>query len=514
LKKPPLGPWTVAVSGALFGEVNEWTARLPSALAALGLTGLVGWWAGRWYGRAAGLAAAFVQLTSLYAIIFGRKAEVDMFVWLATTGAMFLIAEASPDESRRRSHCRWAGVYALLSVAWLAKFHYGPAMVLGPAVLYLLVQRRFRELWKLANPAGLVVFAAAVVVWPLLVLQQFPHALDVWKHETVGRAVGEMGHQPLWFYVPHILWLPLPWTPLVLWSLPASWRRAWRESDSRERFLWVWMLASFAIVTLSANKHKHYIVSALPAFSLLGGRVLARLALAAAACPILCSRRGAAVLTSSAIVAATAAAVIVAAIWPELSSAGVAVAASYGVGGCATAWMLVAGRLRMAAACAVAGCLGCFVTAMGWIVPAQDHRRQTVVFAEQIRASVPESARIAVYRMDEDPLVYYLGRTAARDESLESLGQRLRTRGRLLVITYEPYVAELGNIGAKCVLRTLAARSGGDYPKDGPLHLVEVTLPEGASADRLMSADYAAPPKADDRVVPTSATAVEKVGRR
>ena len=78
LRKPPLSYWVVATSSTLFGEMNEWTVRVPAAVSALLLAVVIGVWAGRWYGRTAGLGAALVQLTSAWVIIYARKAEVDM----------------------------------------------------------------------------------------------------------------------------------------------------------------------------------------------------------------------------------------------------------------------------------------------------------------------------------------------------------------------------------------------------------------------------------------------------
>jgi 4-amino-4-deoxy-L-arabinose transferase-like glycosyltransferase len=50
-------------------------------------------WAKRWYGPRVGIAAVFVQLTSLWFMVFARKAEIDMLLCLFTTLALFLIAD-------------------------------------------------------------------------------------------------------------------------------------------------------------------------------------------------------------------------------------------------------------------------------------------------------------------------------------------------------------------------------------------------------------------------------------
>ena len=59
LEKPPLYYWILATTVQVFGEISEWTCRLPAAISALCLIGLIGYWGAHWFGREVGLAAAF-----------------------------------------------------------------------------------------------------------------------------------------------------------------------------------------------------------------------------------------------------------------------------------------------------------------------------------------------------------------------------------------------------------------------------------------------------------------------
>src|SRR6516165_6835350 len=64
LEKPPLPRWTIATLMRLTGRRDEWIVRLPSALAALGMVGLVYGLGRRLGGRPVALAAA-LALTSI-----------------------------------------------------------------------------------------------------------------------------------------------------------------------------------------------------------------------------------------------------------------------------------------------------------------------------------------------------------------------------------------------------------------------------------------------------------------
>jgi 4-amino-4-deoxy-L-arabinose transferase-like glycosyltransferase len=477
LEKPPLSYWVLAASSRLFGRVDEWSVRFPAAVSALMLSALMGVWAGRWYGRAAGMGAALVQFTSVYVIIFGRKAEVDMLLCLLTTSALFLIAGHQSDESPRRTRLRWIGIYCLLSLAWLAKFHYGLAMVLGPCVIYFLIQRRYRSLGHLANPIGLAIFMASVLIWPYLLLQQVPEAWQVWRWETVGRAVGELGQQPLWFYIPHLLWLSLPWTPLAIAAIPASWRQAWRAADARERFLWVWLLTVLAIITISADKHKHYLIAALPVFSLLAGQRFALLARRVRQGQPVLNVRGAVILS---VVCWAMAAFIFSNMtqkWPHLSTPLVTVGLILGLGGSAFIWLLTARKVTAAQYVAIFAFLGCYLGVTGWILPGRDHRLPAAQFARKIRHDVSSQQEVGVYRMGMNAVVYYLGDPVYRLESAQAVNEQLTRRQQLLLVTYEPMTDELSQLGRLRIVRQLDTPPSTQPPKHPPLVLVELTAP-------------------------------------
>ena len=214
-----------------------------------------------------------------------------MLLALLITAALCLIAHFDPADAWRRKFLIWFGLYALVGAAWMAKFHYGAAMVFGPGVVYLLVRGWRRSLWHPLNPAGLLVLAGCVGLWPYAVLQRAPEAASVWQNETLGRAVGTMGSEPIWFYLPVLLGLSLPWTGAALAQMRASWREAFRDKDRREQFLWVWFLVQLGIVTVSADKHANYLLPVFSVMSIWSGRWVSRVWVRVERGESLCSRR-------------------------------------------------------------------------------------------------------------------------------------------------------------------------------------------------------------------------------
>jgi 4-amino-4-deoxy-L-arabinose transferase-like glycosyltransferase len=475
LEKPPLPYWTVAAAATLCGQLSEWTARLPAAISALGLAALVGWWAARWYGPVTGFATALAQLTAVYAVTFGRKAEIDMLLWLCMTAALCLVARQPAEESRGRAFCRWIGIYALLSVAWLAKFHYGPVLVLAPTIVFYVVQRRSRSLAQLANPVGLLLFAAAVLVWPSLVLRQVPWAWDVWRHETLNRATGGLGREPAWFYLPQILWMTLPWMPLALAAVPASWRRAWRQGDVRERFLWVWFIVQLGIVSASADKHKHYVAPALPVLSFFAGRTLATLVERYRRGEWRLTRGSARLLAGGSLAVAAGGGAAIVAQAPGLLPAAALAGLVY-VGGGSLAIALFRARQHRLAAVAVTGqCAACFAIVIGWMAPVLDHRRPIVEFTRTVDRQARADSPVCVYRMNQDSSLFYLGGTARRIESIGALRELLAKSGRLQVLTFQPYLPELKQSADFRLVKMLPVKGPIDHEKYGPRFLLELS---------------------------------------
>ncbi len=470
LKKPPLVYWMIAASYTAFGHVSEFTARFPSALAALALAVLMGFWAGRWYGRTAGICTGIVQLTSVYVFLAGRKAEMDMMLTLLIIAALFLVAHFDEQESRGRSFLRWIAIYALLAATWLGKFYYGTAMVMAPCVVYLIVQRRWRSGWHLLNPIGLLLMAAAAIIWPYLVASQLPEALEIWRRETIGRAMGELNsaHSVL-YYIPLLLWLPMPWTPLVLGTIRQSWNRAWKDGDARERFVWVWFLTQLAIVVIHTGKRANYLYPMMPVSAILAGRTLAIYVERIQAGEFRLTPRRACGLTALAIAAPMAAAVVCTFKWPQLQLPAAIAATIVAFASTATIWLFVAQRLQAASSLAAVAFLVSVFGVIGWILPASDRNVDSVAFARELRSHLPGDSLVYAYRIGRKPALFYLDDPITRVETSEVMARQLTGAKPLHVLTYRKYEHELTAIGQ---IDEVTKMSYGARSKQPPMLLV------------------------------------------
>src|SRR4029434_2726224 len=77
LRKPPLINWLVAASFKIFGQRNEWTARLPSVLCVLAVALVFITVARRSLGATGSTVAALIWLTNFGMIEKGRLIEIE-----------------------------------------------------------------------------------------------------------------------------------------------------------------------------------------------------------------------------------------------------------------------------------------------------------------------------------------------------------------------------------------------------------------------------------------------------
>src|SRR4029077_4964066 len=80
-----------------------------------------------------------------------------------------------------------------------------------------------------------------------------------------------------WEYGLSPFWQTLPWTPFALAGALASWRRARREPGGLARLLWAWAVAPAALVSLAKARNAHYLIYALPPWSIWAALSLSRL---------------------------------------------------------------------------------------------------------------------------------------------------------------------------------------------------------------------------------------------
>ncbi len=287
LDKPPAFFWTLALVYSVFG-VSELSARATSALFALAGIGLTVWFARRHFGmRAAWLAGAALATTPIY-IVFGRTVIFDMMLTFCMSTSAMAAFEAMRGEGPR---ARLAGAlfFAAAGVGTLTK---GPVALIAPllvAAAWAAFERRPARLLRLGFPSGLLIYAAIVLPWLVLVSMRNPGYL---RYALIGENLARMTSnrfdtaRPVHFYFKVILGGLFPW---ILYCCAAAGRRLWslwRTKRAGERlrpigaaespplipFAAVWFGVLFSFFSLITSKRPSYVLPcAVPIAILTGG---------------------------------------------------------------------------------------------------------------------------------------------------------------------------------------------------------------------------------------------------
>ena len=317
-EKPPLLYWMMMLSYRVLG-VTEYAARLGPAICGL-LTTVFVYWIGksvysadvpssgeratvgsadapvRNFNDLAGWSA-LVWLSSAGAIVFSRGASFDIVLTMTTTGALasFFVAE-NRARSQRNPACGLlaslsslfqrgnqiivlGAFYVFTGLSLLAKGLIGFVIIFGVIGLYYIIRREkptggfaISLLWGI--PLSLLV--AGVWYGPMIArhgwtfIDQF-----IIQHHFARFATNKYHHPgPIYFYVPVIIGLALPWTVVLIAALISSRRWKWRGDTPMDRlrvFALLWLIFPILFFSLSGSKLAAYILPVLPAAALLVG---------------------------------------------------------------------------------------------------------------------------------------------------------------------------------------------------------------------------------------------------
>lgn len=171
LRKPPLEYWVIGLTERLTGVANEWIWRLPSAVSAALLAGLITAMAARWFGQRAGVGAGFAYLSLACLWSQNRSADIDALLHLANAIAVFSLIEINFGPGRRR--LAW-GIAAGLGVgaSLLLKGQSGLVVILPALVGPAIANRDWRWLKRPANWLALVLGFALFGAWVFAVVRR------------------------------------------------------------------------------------------------------------------------------------------------------------------------------------------------------------------------------------------------------------------------------------------------------------------------------------------------------
>lgn len=215
--KPPFFHWCVAAVSWVFGGVNEFTSRIPSAIALIALVMSTFVFFLRRKGRDIGLITALIALLSMELHRAGGNCRVDMVLTALTVGAFYMFYRWYEQGLKGLP---WIAIL-LMGLGTLTKGPVGfiiPCIVIG-GFLLLKGVNFWKICWKLLLAAILSFVLPAL--WYYAAYQQGGQEFyDLMYEENIGRMTHSMGYEscvePWWFNFVTLIYGLVPFTLVLL----------------------------------------------------------------------------------------------------------------------------------------------------------------------------------------------------------------------------------------------------------------------------------------------------------
>jgi 4-amino-4-deoxy-L-arabinose transferase-like glycosyltransferase len=212
--------------------------------------------------------------------VFSRAASFDIVVTMTITVALslFLASEIEPGK-------RWwllAGFYGFVGLSLLAKGLIGIVIPFGVIGVFFVMRRRWPDrtlILSLTWGVPLTLAVAALWYGPVIARHGWPFIDQFFiQHHFARYLSNKYQHpQPVYYYLPVMLILALPWTPFLIASLIKARRWQWRDDDVAQQsrlFALAWFVVPIVFFSFSGSKLPAYILPSLPAAALLVGERL------------------------------------------------------------------------------------------------------------------------------------------------------------------------------------------------------------------------------------------------
>jgi 4-amino-4-deoxy-L-arabinose transferase-like glycosyltransferase len=279
-EKPVLLYWMSAAGYHLFG-VNEFAARLPSAIAALATVAFLYAALRRLSVPRLALAASVVLATSGIFIAFARVATPDMLLTAAITAALLSALLFTGATGRVRT-IYWGLSCLFMGFGMLAKGLVGVVLVVAILVVYFAVSGQLRSVRWRDLLVGIVVFLAAAGTWYVPVVMRHGWAFIeefFIRHHFERYTSNEFGHpQAVYFFLLVALAGIAPWMFFLIPSLTRLRSLKPRDNirDSLVTLAWVWVAVPLLFFSVSESKLPGYILPVFPALAIIIGAEVER----------------------------------------------------------------------------------------------------------------------------------------------------------------------------------------------------------------------------------------------
>jgi 4-amino-4-deoxy-L-arabinose transferase-like glycosyltransferase len=287
--KPPLFHWTAVAIDRLAGirKVTAANLRLPSALYAIAGAVLIMVFAYEILGLEAAVLAGLALAGSYQYISQGRFGRVDMTLCFFETLSLlaflrWLPRDATLSGREARLESNLPALYSLAAAIGFGVLAKGPvgAILPGASILiFMIVERRGRQILTMLDPGAIIIGGAIASSWYLACYfgGRFAFLNRQLDTENLGRFFGSLGAMAPWYYIKPVLLNSAPLSllvpvaaiyallsPIVTSSSDESISLAWKRRSAVRLFA-IFYFATVIFFSIAAYKRRSYLLPVWPA---------------------------------------------------------------------------------------------------------------------------------------------------------------------------------------------------------------------------------------------------------
>ena len=271
-EKPPLYFWGECLSFAIFGKVNEFTARFPVAFYGMMSCFLLYFTGKKIVSREFGVISSLILATSMEFTILAKFAILDIVVSTCVAFAvMFGFITYFCRESRRKYY--WWLFYIFSGLAVMAKGIPGFVLPFGTMFFIGLVTNKLKSYFKPKYfVVGMILFLLVVLPWHLIMFKL--HDPLFWNEYIIKHHINRFfsssqiqRDEPFYFYIFTLLWGLIPWVfsaiAVGVTKLKAFKKISYDNLNIQQKYLlfnWVGFLVTFIFFSISETKLITYIL--------------------------------------------------------------------------------------------------------------------------------------------------------------------------------------------------------------------------------------------------------------
>jgi len=272
INKPPLFYWTIALCYKIFG-VNEFSSRLPSALAAFGTAIITYLWGRRSGSRKDGFWSAMVLITSPLFFLIARFCITDMLLTFFVCASLYLFYIEYTETEKRNT--RRLFLYFLLSMVFLVKGPVGILLFILITICFLLWVCDLKYIKRLWYLPGFILFISIICAWgiPFWLTLGTKQIFSLLSQETSGRFVSGYAHpEAFYYYLPVFVIGFFPWSLfmfVVIFHFFRKKKTFSKETKKQIYFFCTWCIITIIFFSCSRSKLMTYILPMSPSVALL-----------------------------------------------------------------------------------------------------------------------------------------------------------------------------------------------------------------------------------------------------